>query len=362
MSGALDKVKDTAATARRRTPFVEHIVEMVQHYGRVDGSVLAGGITYFAFLSFFPLLALAFAIVGFVSGVYPAARDALTTALQDAFPGIIETSCGAAAGCVELSTFEDAAGTATVLGILGLLYAGLGWLSGLRTALAAVFDIPRDQRRNVVVAKLVDLAALAVLGVTLLVSVAFSGGVSSAIPWLVDLVGLDGVPGIEVLFGAVGVVLGLASSTALFLVMFRLLADEATVPGRHRLQGALLAGTGFEALKLVATALVAGALGNPAFATLGVSLVLVVWMNYFSRLVIFGASWAAVAGEVRRALGKEEPTAEPLDPPPLADAVPVPAGAGPYGVQPGGRGAFARGLVSGAGLAVVVWALTGRRR
>jgi len=143
---------------------------------------------------------------------------------------------------------------------------------------------------------------------------------------------------------------------------FRLLADEATVPGRHRLQGALLAGTGFEALKLVATALVAGALGNPAFATLGVSLVLGVWMNYFSRLVIFGASWAAVAGEVRRALGKEEPTAEPLDPPPLADAVPVPAGAGPYGVQPGGRGAFARGLVSGAGLAVVVWALTGRRR
>ncbi len=359
MSGVVGKVKDRTAAARQRAPLVEHTVQMVQHYGRVDGSVLAGGITYFAFLSFFPVLALAFATVGFVSGVYPGARDTLTTALQDAFPGIIETSCGDAAGCIELSTFEEAAGAATVFGILGLLYAGLGWLAGLRTTLADVFAIPHEERRNFVLGKLVDLTALAVLGITLLVSVAFSGGVSSAIPWLVDIIELEDVPGIEVLLGAAGVALGVASSTALFLVMFRLLSADADVAPRDRLQAALFAGIGFEALKLLATALVASALGNPAFATLGVSLVLVVWMNYFSRLVVLGASWAAVAADVRAALGKQEPEAEPLDPPPLSGSVPVPAGAD---LRPYERGAFARGLASGAALAVALWALTRRSR
>ena len=57
MSQAVAKVKRTAERVERRAPFVEHAVAMVQHYGQRDGSVLAGGITYFAYLSFFPVLA-----------------------------------------------------------------------------------------------------------------------------------------------------------------------------------------------------------------------------------------------------------------------------------------------------------------
>lgn len=358
MSAAVARAKDTAAAARRRAPLVEHVVEMVQHFGRVDGSVLAGGITYFAFLSFFPLLALAFAIVGFVSGLYPEARDSVTTALQDAFPGIIQDSCDGSNGCIELATFEDAAGTASIVGVLGLVYAGLGWLSGLRTALADVFEIPRDDRHNFLLAKAVDLATLAVLGVTLLVSVSLSGGVSSAIPWLVDLLQVGSVPGIELLFGTLGVLLGVASSTALFLVMFRLLAGTADVAGSDRLQAAVFAGVSFELLKLLATYLVAAALGNPAFATLGVSLVLVVWMNYFARIVVYGACWAAVARDVRVARGIDEPEPEPLAPAPLTGNQDVyPPGAHPE-LASRDRGAFARGIASGVALAAAVWALT----
>ena len=35
-----------------------------EHYGDVKGSLQAGAVTYFAFLSFFPILALAFFVVG----------------------------------------------------------------------------------------------------------------------------------------------------------------------------------------------------------------------------------------------------------------------------------------------------------
>ena len=45
-----------------------------QHYGDVKGGLQAGAVTYFAFLSFFPILALAFFVVGLLSQVYPDAR------------------------------------------------------------------------------------------------------------------------------------------------------------------------------------------------------------------------------------------------------------------------------------------------
>ena len=360
MSGAVARVKQTAAEAQRRAPWVEHVIAMLQHYGRVDGSVLAGGVTYFAYLSFFPVLALAFAAVGVVADVFPAARDSLSTAMVDAFPGIIEQDCESP-GCIELSTFTDAAGAATVFGVLGLLYAGLNWLSGLRSSLADVFETPPTERQNIVVGKAIDLVALVVLGVALIVSVGLSSAVTSLIPYLLGLLGLADIPGMSLLFGALGIALGVASSTLLFLIMFRLLAANADVTPPDRLRAALLSGMGFEALKLLAATLVATALGNPAFATLGVSLVLVLWMNYFSRLVLYGASWAAVAAQVRAKRGEREPgRVDRLELAPLGGSPPLT----PVGVRTrtdeDELGAFLRGLAVGAAVVGAAWALLRR--
>jgi membrane protein len=361
VSQAVAKVKRTAERVEQRAPFVQHAIAMVQHYGQRDGSVLAGGITYFAYLSFFPVLALAFGVVGFVAGVFPRARDALSSGLVDAFPGIVRESCEGASGCISLGTFRDAAAAATLIGAAGLLYAGLGWLGALRSSLGDVFEIPPTERPNFVLGKLVDLAALVVLGVTLIVSVGLSTGVAALIPWLLDLVGLADVAGMELLFGAVGIALGVASSTVLFLITFRLLASHAEVTRRDLLRAALLAGAGFELLKLLAAVLVAAALGNPAFATLGVSLVLLVWMNYVSRLLLYGAAWAAVAPDVRAERGEQEPAdAAALDPAPLGGVPPRSPVAARTRTEKDEVGAFVRGLAFGAGVVGAAWALAQR--
>src|SRR5688500_19989385 len=106
---------------RARRPFVDHVVRMVKHYGEVKGNLQAGAVTYFAFLSFFPILALAFFVVGYISRVFPDAQDVLVTALTGLFPGID----------LDLEGFEDGAGVAGIIGVVGLLYAGLGWLSAM---------------------------------------------------------------------------------------------------------------------------------------------------------------------------------------------------------------------------------------
>ena len=67
----IDTAKRRVAIVRERRPFIDHLVRMFEHYGNVNGSAQAAAVTYFAFLSFFPILALAFAVIGFVSPLTP---------------------------------------------------------------------------------------------------------------------------------------------------------------------------------------------------------------------------------------------------------------------------------------------------
>src|SRR5687768_8971989 len=98
---------------------------MNEHYGKVKAGQQAGAVTYFAFLSFFPVLALAFFLVGVIAGVYPDARENVTNAIDSVLPGII----GPEENQISLDQVQDFSGLAGVLGLLGVLYAGLGWVS-----------------------------------------------------------------------------------------------------------------------------------------------------------------------------------------------------------------------------------------
>ena len=143
----------------------------------MQGNQLAGAVTYFGFLSFFPILALAFSVVGYVSAAFPDARDSLITAIEQLFPGIVSVEPGKR-GRSASRTSRDAKVTAGIIGFLVLLYSGLGWLSGLRVALEDAFEVPRSRKASFVVGKAIDLAALAVIGTVMIMSVGISGTVT----------------------------------------------------------------------------------------------------------------------------------------------------------------------------------------
>ena len=302
----MDRAKDRFARLRRRFPLLDHLVRMVAHYGRVEGSVLAGAVTYFGFLSFFPLLALGFAVVGYLSVYYPDARDSLAIAIEQIFPGIVSRS--GRPGTIRLQDIENAKAAAGIVGFLGLLYSGLGWLSGLRTALQDTFEVPRSRSYNFVVGKLVDLLVLGILGTVMVVSVGLSGAVKGLTGAILDLVRLAGSPLGPPLIWAVGTALALAASTLLFYVMYWLLGDS-NLPKRVLVRGALLAAIGFEALKLIVVN-VLGGVGGTAFAPLAIAITLVVWINYASRLVLYGASWAATAADARTTVDRRTDRSE----------------------------------------------------
>ena len=95
------------------------------------GRQLAAAITYFGFLSFFPLLALGFSLRRLHQRHLSHAQADVTRALQDAFPSLV----GDGDGQINVQDIIDARANAGIIALLGLAYAGLGWLDALRDGL-----------------------------------------------------------------------------------------------------------------------------------------------------------------------------------------------------------------------------------
>src|SRR5688572_19142364 len=175
--GLKDRITHRVDRLRKRRPLVDHLVRMADHYSAVKGSLQAGAVTYFAFLSFFPILALAFAVIGYVAGVYGGAQSDLVRAISDVLPGMVSQQ--EAEGKIAISDLQAAAPGIFTIGLLVMLYSGLGWISAMRDALLVVFERPPDEQPSFAKGKLRDLIALILLGVVLLLSVAVSGVITS---------------------------------------------------------------------------------------------------------------------------------------------------------------------------------------
>jgi membrane protein len=289
-------LKERLTKVRERRPVLDHLLLMQEHYSEVKAGQQAGAVTYFGFLSFFPIMALAFFTVGYVSRVYPDAQDALVDAINTVLPGIV----GNGDNELSLTDIEDAAGAVGLIGLAGVLYSGLGWLSAMRDALFVVFEKPAFEQPSFVIGKLRDLVTLAIVGVVLLLSVGISGGVTGFSEELLDMVGLGAELGW--LLTLLGVVVGLLASTVLFYAMFRLLGAP-DVPGRSLWSGAVFGAIGFEVLKQLSSLLLGLTEGQPAFQAFGIALILLVWINYFSRVVVLSAAWAHTSPEARALRG-----------------------------------------------------------
>ena len=237
-------------------------------------------------------------MVGIIADVYPDAQQDLVDAVDAVLPGLI----GSGDGQVSVESIQKAANTAGLLGALGLLYAGLGWLSAMRGALAVVFEQPEKEHPNFVVGKLFDLVSLVVFGVTLMLSVALAGFVTGfsdvVLDWMKDrdLVAADAELGWLVTLLGRGI--GFGANMLLFYALFKILA-RPHAPNRSLWSGALLGAVAFEALKAASFLLLGTTEGSPAFQVFGIALILLVWINYTSRGTLYAASWAHTSAEAR---------------------------------------------------------------
>jgi inner membrane protein YhjD len=269
---------------RNRWRWLDHLARAYTRYHERRGDRLAAAVTYFGFLSFFPLLALAYALLGYAIGVSEKARRYLVDAIDSVLPGL--------AGQVPVERIAEAKGTAGIIGVAGLLITGTGCVDALREALRVIWDKDPAGGGRLLVKKLWNVCVLAFLGTVLMLSVAMSTVATAATHEVLKLLSMEGTPGTGTALRLLGLAIAVLFNALIFLVLFARLSGSRA-PWRGLLRGALLGAIGFEILKLIATLLIRHTTRNPVYASFAVVVGLLIWINVVSRFTLYVAAWTA---------------------------------------------------------------------
>lgn len=293
---------------RAHRPWLNHLVRAASHYGSRQADLMAAGITYFAFLALFPVILLAIAVAGFVLGGRPDLLMELIGQIRRAVPGDLGQTL-----VDNVTTATDKAGVVGLVALVGLLYAGLGWIGKLRVSIQTIWRGQPDQQ-DIVKDTLRDLLSLLGLGVAILVSIALTALASALTSYVIDFVGLSGVPGIGVITRLIGILIAMAGDVLIFLYLFiRLPRQDA--PIRAVLPGAVFASVGFEILKLVGTLYIAQVSNSQASIAFGGSIIgLLVWIYITTRFLLYAAAWTSTLPRLlnQRVAEAAEDPAEPV--------------------------------------------------
>lgn len=273
-------VADRLDRFQRKHPWAGFPLAVVYKFVDDQGTYLTAMITYYGFLSLFPLLLLLVSVLGFVLHDNPGLQEQVLDSALARIPVLGQQLAG---------NVQSLRGSlvAVVVGLVGGLYGSLGVVQATQNAFNQVWAVPRHARPNPLSARLRSLLMLLIIGLGAVVSTVLSGVSSVA----------DTIAGNEVgaglrLLTAVGAVL---LNVALFVVAFRLLTADRTGT-RHVLPGAVLAAVCWQLLQTAGTYYLGNSLrGTSAtYGLFGVVLGLVVWLYLSAFTVVLGAELNAV--------------------------------------------------------------------
>lgn len=270
--------KIEAAKGNRVIGFV---LTVQKRFGEDGGGNLAASLTYFAFLSLFPLLLVAASIIGFVLADDPAGQARLANKLAGSIPGLGTLLAD------NVKALVDARGTAGIVGVIGALWSGTGLARASSFALARVSRKPENG--NFLQTQLWALGSTIGLGALALVAI----GAGAALP----AVAFATTAGAAI--GILGVVASFGLDLALFTVCYRVLNRSLSRPITHSWRGALVPALGWTALKYLGSWYAARTVsGSTAAYGAFASVVGVLVILYLvARLFIYGAEINTVLRE-----------------------------------------------------------------
>ncbi len=234
------------------------------------GTYLAAIITYYAFVSLFPLLFLLTAILGFVLHGNEHLQQQILHSTLSRFP-VIGSQLGDPKGLT-----GNTAGI--TFSIIVSLYGALGVAQAAQYAMNVAWAVPRNERPNPIKARGRSLLLIGTVGLGIIATTGLSALSSSA-----EAFGAQIGNGLTALVTIGSVVL----NAALFMLAFRV-ACARDVGWRDIAPGALLASLLWQTLQLLGTAYVGHVVKN-ASATNGVFalvLGLLAWMYLAAFLVV----------------------------------------------------------------------------
>lgn len=280
---------------RRRNRIVDVVVETLDGFRRHltgrNGAVL----TYYGFLTLFPLFLAATTILGLLLESKPEWEDELVGSAVESVPFIGDQIARGQIGTSWL---------ALVIGLTAALWGSMKAFVGLQVAYDDAWEIPLDDRAGFVPQRTRALIGLAVIGAAQVGTVV-----------LASLVGEAGLPRLgQVLLVAGGLAINVGVAAAMYRFLTSAVTSWSTV-----WPGAIFTGCIYTVIQMFGTQLTTQLAKSEKYGELGSVLALLSWLSLHAIVNLFGAE--INAARHRLADGSEEPPASPmLAEPPLADA------------------------------------------
>lgn len=235
-----------------------------------EGTYLAALITYYGFVSLFPLLLLAVTVLGFVLQGDPAAQQVVLNSALRNFP-VVGDQIGA-----NVHSLHGSVG-ALVAGVLISIYGGLGVTQAVQNALNRMWAVPKAARPGLPAAYARGTLSVVVLGGGVLAATAASGLGAT----------LHGIlpPAVVAPVRVVSIALAVAINATVILLGFRVLTAKA-VTVRQLLPGTIVAAVAWQILQTLGGYLVRTELAgtSASYGLFGIVLGLLAWI-YFSTVV-----------------------------------------------------------------------------
>jgi YihY family inner membrane protein len=244
------------------------IFAVIKKYGDDRGGALAALITYYGFLSLFPLLLVFYTVMSYTLST--ATQKHLQTSVLSQFPVIGPQ--------LLKNTDHPLHGNplALIVGVLALLWGALGVSQILQHTFQEVWNVPGRKRPGFVTRLMRSVTLFAVLGIGIVATTVVSS-LGTALNW-----------------GPLGSVLAalpsLAVNLGLFFLMFRILSPP-DVAGRDLLPGVVFAGVGWQILQTVGINLVSHQFKHTSqvYGVFGLVLALLSFLYLAAQLTVYAA-------------------------------------------------------------------------
>jgi len=264
---------ERADAFQRRHPIVGFPIGVIYKFGEDQGPYLAALITYYGFLSLFPLLLLLASVLGFVLEGHPELQRQILDSTLSQFPVIGD----------ELAEPQGLHGSigAVIVGGLVAVYGAIGVAQAIQNTMNVTWSVPRNRRPNPIRARLRSLRLIGLVGIAVVATTILSGAGSNASAFGANVGGWG---------TAAALVLSMLVNGAVLVVTFRIFRPDK-VRRRDVIPGAIVAAVTWQLLQFFGAVFV-GNVVKGSGATYGVFalvLGLLAWIFLAAVGVVIGS-------------------------------------------------------------------------
>lgn len=253
---------------QRSSQSIGFIVAVIKRFGDEKVGYLGALITYYGFLSLFPLLLILTSVLDIVASGNPEIKAKVLEYASSYFPILGDQLQTNISG-------SSKSGVALFVGLIFLFYGARGVADAFRHAVNSIWHTPKSQLQSFPQNYLSSVYII-LLGGTGLIA---SAGLATYASGLGDFF----------LFQILSVVIGFVLLTTTFYGLFRIAVSKTEVSHSDLLLGAILSGLGILLLQLIGGFILANQLKNlrNLYGTFALVLGLLFWIYLQVRVVLF---------------------------------------------------------------------------